>query len=165
MTIFKASFVLMILLNAFIFSNAQQANKKFQFGKIIYHSSRCNGSCPQIDLVIEKNKEVYVARQMFKSKSEVDQKYSGTFNGSLKQNEYNKLITLLEAAQLDSLQFPMTYCCDGAIKTLIVYYNGKRRYFKSMAPPESVAELLKTLSAIAINKKLKTTKIKKTIEE
>ncbi|MEJ8843582.1 hypothetical protein WG954_14425 [Lacibacter sp. H375] len=52
-----------------------------------------------------------------------------------------------------------------SIKTLIVYYNGQRRHFKSMTPPETVQQLFETLSSIAIDKKLKRATVKKDIEE
>lgn len=142
-----------------------QQKENFKFTKLVYHASRCNGSCPQISLIIERNRKIVVRREMFKTKSQADERYSGQFKGRLSPAIFNEIILQLKAAQLDSLKFPDVDCCDGSIKTLIVYYNGQRRYFKSMMPPETVQPLFEMLSSIAIDKKLKRTAVTKDIEE
>ena len=104
-------------------------------------------------------------RELFKTKSQADELYSGQFSGTLNIKTYHEIIRQLKTAQLDFLKFPDVDCCDGSIKTLIVYYNGQRKYFKSMTPPVIVGQLLENLSSIGIDKKLKRTSKKELIEE
>ena len=142
-----------------------QQKESFKFKKLVYHSSRCNGPCPQISLIIERNRKVYVRRELFKTKSQADVRYSGQFSGTLNMKIYNEIIRQLKAAELDSLKFPDVDCCDGSIKILIVYFNGQRKYFKSMIPPIIVDQLLEKLSGIGLDKRLKRTSKKELIEE
>ena len=81
------AFIVFILICIFSICDAQQTDAKFYLEKLIYHASRCNGSCPEINIEIEKDKKIYVTRQIFKSKSEIDSEQSGTFNGRLKKTD------------------------------------------------------------------------------
>ncbi|HET7116958.1 MAG TPA: DUF6438 domain-containing protein [Hanamia sp.] len=133
--------------------------------KIIFHSSRCNGMCPIIDLVIDSNRNIFVNREYYKTKSDIDNRFSGQFSGSLNQNNYHKLIELLQNCNLDTLQFPDITCCDGPVTTIIIYYNGQRKYFKSMTPPRIALDLISFLKTIGNDKKLKKTTETRAIEE
>jgi hypothetical protein len=82
----------------------------------------------------------------------------------LTQKDFNKLQGLLQNANMDSLKFPNITCCDGVITTIIVYYNGKRKYFKSMTPPTEANNLIKYLKSVGENKKLERTNVTKNIE-
>ncbi len=151
-------------MNTFCICKAQQIGG-FKLEKLIYHASRCNGICPEIDLQIDSNRQVYVSREFYKTKSEIDRRYSGQFISTLKEADYEKLITLLQAFNLDTLAFPDINCCDLPIKTLIVYSNGKRHYYKSMEPPSAVYNLLAFLKVLGTNKELSITSNRKTLEE
>ncbi|HMI06068.1 MAG TPA: hypothetical protein VK528_00875, partial [Flavobacterium sp.] len=39
-------------------------------------------------------------------------------------------------------------CCDGPVKTIIIYYNGKRKYLHAMFPPDHALPLIATLNGI-----------------
>jgi hypothetical protein len=132
---------------AFCFCKAQ-TNDKIQLAKIIFHSSRCNGTCPSIDVEIDSSRKIFVYREYYKTKSDLDKRFSGQFSGSLDQSKYNKLIELLQNCSLDTLQFPDITCCDTPITTIIVYYNGDRKYFKSMTPPRIANKLILFLKTI-----------------
>ena len=121
--------------------------------------------CPRIDLEIDSNLNVYVSREFFKTKSETDTKFIGDFQGNLDQNDSNKLLGLLEAVNLDTLKFPDVTCCDAPVITIIVYFNGERRYFKSMLPPAEVNELIAFLKGVGTDKKIGLTCRYKTLEE
>jgi len=133
--------------------------------KIIFHSSRCYGTCTTIDLEIDSNKNIFVNRAYYKTISKIDKRFSGRFSGILEQAKYNKLIELLQNCDLDTLQFPDITWFDAPITTLIVYYNGQRKYFKSMTPPKVVNELILFLKAISNDKKLIKTDETRTLEE
>jgi len=46
-------------------------------------------------------------------------------------------------------------CCDGIVYTIIVYYNGERKVFKSMFPPEEARDLIAVLIDICKNSSVK----------
>jgi hypothetical protein len=165
----KFAILLIYLTLSFSFCNSQTRESlktgKIKLEKIIFHSSRCNGICPRIDLIIDSNKNIFANREIYISKSEVYRRYSGQFEGTLQQTDYNKLITLLETCNLDSLKFPSIDCCDGIITTIIVYYNGQRKYLRSMTPPQIADKLIWFLNSVGFNKKLKRTNEIKSIEE
>lgn len=142
-----------------------QISDSIHLEKIVFHSSRCFGTCPQIDLEIDSNKNVYVSREYFKSRSETDTLFSGQFKGILQQDDYNKLIGILQNCNLDSLKFPDKTCCDGVITTIIIYFNGQRKYFKSMKPPDIAHNLISYLNTIGNNKELEKTNETKNIEK
>jgi hypothetical protein len=131
-----------------------QTDNKISFGKIIYHASRCNGSCPDFHLEIDSNRNVFVNRTYYKSKEETDSNYTGQFEEVLSQPAYDSLRELLKEVNLDSLKFPDIDCCDDVVQTLIVYYNGKRKYLKSMQPPPNAMDFLVFLRNIADDKTL-----------
>ena len=100
----------------FAFSSCKaQTKDKINLSKIIFHSSRCNGTCPSIDLEIDSTKSLFVDREYFKTKSETDKHYSGQFKGVLSQSEYDKLLAHLQKSNIDILKFPDVTCCDGVI--------------------------------------------------
>ncbi|GEM_PF-3459926 len=162
----KRQLIIVFSLSIIAFSFCKpEKQDKFVFEKIIFHSSRCFGTCPRIDLEIDSNQNVYVSREFFKTKGETEIEYSGQFRGSLEHNDYKKLITLLGAANLHNLNFPNVTCCDAPIITIIVYFNGQRKYFKSMTPPNDAQELVTFLKTIGTDKSYNITCILKSLEE
>jgi hypothetical protein len=134
---------------------------EFKLSKIIYHLSRCNGTCPSMDLEIDSNKSVYVSREFYKTKSEVDSANSGRFKGVLTQDQNNKLIEVLKKSNLDSLEFTPVGIADVPETTIIIYYNGKRKYLKSERPSANANELITLLKSIGNDKGLeRTTEVK-----
>jgi len=148
--------------NAQSAENAQPAaNEKpaadFKLSKIVYHLSRCNGTCPSIDLEIDSNKAVYVNREFYKTKSELDSANSGRFKGSLSPKQYTTLVDVLKKIHLDSLEFPPVGIVDLPETTIIVSYNGKRKHLNSVRPPVVANDLITLLKAIANDKTLERT--------
>ena len=133
----------------------------FNLSKIVYHLSRCNGSCPSMDLEIDSNRAVYVNREFYKTKSEMDSANSGRFKGTLTREQHAKLIEVLKKSNLDSLEFATVGITDVSETTIIVYYNGKRKYLKSARPPAVANDLITLLKSIGNDKGLeKTNEIK-----
>lgn len=160
----KFSYSFICLTFAFCFCKGQTVDK-IRLEKIIFHSSRCNGSCPSIDLEIDSSRKIFVNREYYKTKSDLDKRFSGPFSGSLEQSKYNKLIELLQNCSLDTLQFPDIICCDAPITTIIVYYNSEKKYFKSMTPPRIANELILFLKTIGNDKEYIKTNDTRVIEE
>ncbi len=139
------------------------------FEKIIYHSTDCIGGCPTIDLEI-KGRNVYFKGQFYKEdsinyfNSEIDTIQSGEFIGILNDSLYNELINILQTSSLRTLSFPEFHGYDGNVTTLIIYYNGKRKYLQSMFPPTISSKLIDFLYHINTRADLKRTNKKRKIE-
>ncbi len=134
---------------------------EFKYSKIVYHLGRCNGTCPSMDLEIDSTKAVYVNREFYKTKSEIDSANSGRFKGKRTPSQDSLLVDVLKKSNLDSLEFAPAGIADISETTIIVYYNGKRKYLKSATPPAAANELITTLKSIVNDKSLeRTTEVK-----
>ena len=129
---------------------------KIRLEKIIYHTSPCFGNCPTYQLEIDSNKNARLfAERVYKKgpplKREEDLSRTGFFKGKLQDSIFNKVSNQLDAAEIDELEFDGVTCCDGSVRTLIVYYNGKKKVLESMFPPDEARNLLKSLDDICRN--------------
>lgn len=129
-------------------TNTGEPADEFKVGKVIYHLSRCNGTCPSIDLEIDSSKNVYVNREFYKTKSLIDSANSGTFKGKLTPAQDTQLTEVLKKSNLDSLEFAPVGIADIPETTIIVYYNGKRKYLKSARPPQVANDLITFLKGV-----------------
>jgi hypothetical protein len=144
----------------------------FVFEKLVYHAigKGCEGRCHTFHLSVDSSKNVKLyAERVYKNYDEIDRMYEkarntkvdtvypdsllawsriGYFTGKVNDTTFNKLITVLKQVNLDSLEFPDWHCCDGIDKTLIVYYNNKRKTLWSMFPPDSTRKVFHTLNEI-----------------
>ena len=143
----------------------KQDTKKVNLEKIIFHSSGSTTYCPKIDLMIDSDRNIKVTREFYLKRAQTEKHYSGYFKGHMEKKEYARLIELLETCGLDSLKFPVKDCCGGVVSTLIIYYNGQRRYFRSMAPPSEMEKLIMFLNNVGVNTKLKKAKDINNFEE
>jgi hypothetical protein len=141
-------------------------DRSIVFEKIIYHTTSCYGTCPTIDLEIDSNRNIYLSGSFYDSTSmfKKDTAASGNFTGRLNETQYNRLISILQTCNLKTLEFPERMGADAPVTTLIIYYNGQRKYLKSMFPPSIAEELIEFLYMINQNTKLTKTKEKRTIE-
>ncbi|MBC7626947.1 DUF6438 domain-containing protein [Ferruginibacter sp.] len=137
--------IISILLSIFLFLNCD-AQEKFQFSELTFHSTGCNKSCPDISVNINSDKTIKLIRVIYTSSGLYDSLQSGTFKGTLKDKDYDKLISQLKRYDFDSLQFPDVLCCDSSIKTILISYNGKYKRFKSMTPPKEATTLIDFLT-------------------
>ncbi len=147
-----------------------QSKKTFQLEKIIFHTSMCYGYCPSYHLQVDKDKKINLfAEQVYKNvryqSYEPDTTKTGYFTGIVADTTFNKLTNELQKIGLDSLEFDGATCCDGSIKTIIVYYNGKRKYLKSMFPPVKAGKLISILYEICETSKLQRTDERFKIED
>src|ERR1017187_574579 len=117
--------------------------KTINLEKIIFHSSICFGTCPVLHIEIDSNRQIFYNGQVSKGfNPEIDPSLSGTFKGTLNFSSYNNLIDLLHTSNLEELEFNNETCCDGPIVTIIVYFNGQRKYLKYMFPPLIAHDLI-----------------------
>jgi hypothetical protein len=144
--------VITALLNP-LFSKSQSAKTEtFTLQKIIFHSSSSQGASPLIDLEIDSNKSFKLYRYFYLNKT--DSLRSGNFKGLVTNKDYASIINLLRQCKIDSLTFSDILCCDAAEVTIIVYYNNKRKYFKSMFPPTAAKTLISFLFNLGISYEL-----------
>ena len=166
----RITFFAALIVTAILFScKSQPAGSatpadEFKLSKIVYRLSRCNGTCPSIDLEIDSNKAVYVNREFYKTKSDLDSANSGRFKGTLTQEQDIQLMEVLKKSNLDSLEFAQVGITDVSETTIIVYYNGKRKYLKSARPPAAANDLITLLKSIGGDKGLQRTEEVKELE-
>lgn len=134
-------------------------DKSISFEKLIYHTTSCYGSCSTIDLEIDNNKNIFIHREIFNDKIN-----SGNFTGTLSEKSYNELIKILQTSNLRLWTFSQKEVHDAPATTLIIYYNGKRKYFKSTSPPAISQPLIDLLYNIGEKTTLIRTDKKRQIE-
>lgn len=142
-------------------------DKSIKFEKIIYHTTSCFGSCPTINLEIANDRTIYLDGKFYKGNSmyETDTIKSGEFIGKLNDTLYNELLNILQTCNLRTLAFPEIHGADAPVTTLIIYYNGQRKYLKSMFPPTIADRLIEFLYLVNERTNLTRTNEKRTIEE
>ena len=143
-------------------------DKSIKLEKIIFHTTSCYGTCPTFHLQIDNNKkvklfieEVYIDNYIASKK---DTNKMGYYIGSLKKTAYKKLEEYIQTCNLQTLEFKDINGLDGSVITLIIYYNGKKKYFKSMFPPIVIDNLISYLYCICENNNFKKTTDKFVLE-
>lgn len=129
------------------------------FEKILFHTSGCFGTCPTYHLQVDSTKNVKLfAESVFKQDSVIsyvpDTAKTGYFTGRADDSTFSRLNHEMETIGLDSLQFEGENCCDGSIITIIIYYQGKRKFLQSMFPPHKAKNLISILYSICENSTL-----------
>lgn len=129
-------------------------NQPLVLEKLIYHAGPCNGTCPTIDLEIDSSRNIYVRRGLWIARGRPDKVHSGNFEGKIDRHTYSRLLAALVSSHYAHLQFPPDFCCDGSIKTIIVYANGKKTKLSSMSPPKGALPLIAFLQDLALHVQL-----------
>lgn len=129
------------------------------FKKIAFHTTLCYGECPVYHLEIDSSGFAKLnARVVYKPKSyQHDTSAQGNFIGQLSAPVFENLIDVLKTSNLRTLRMNETECCDGVVFTIIVYFNGQKKYFKTMTPPMIANNLIMTLFDICKKNGLKRT--------
>ena len=131
----------------------KQTGKKHSFEKVIFHTTSCFGTCPTYHLQVDPNKQIKLfAESVYKNDKgfsfEQDTAKIGYFKGIADDSTFAILDKELKNIGLDTLEFDGASCCDGSLITIIVYYDGKRKFLKSMFPPDKANKLIGTLYGI-----------------
>ena len=150
---------LLTFLTAFSFScfsqnAASQDTPVFDFWDITFHSSACNGTCPDISMNINSERKVQLIRTIYTKKGVSDTTRSGGYKGELSLKEYDQLLKFIKTVDWDNLKFEKVTCCDKPIKTIIIGYNGRSKQLKSMELPKETEKLVAYLTDLALNLKL-----------
>lgn len=133
------------------FISCSSKKEVYNFEKIIFHSSRCFGSCPVINLQVNKDQSILLSRilnsTMPKLIADTHKEETEYLKGTLDNRLYQQLIS--ELVKTQDLNFDGQNCCDAPLKTLIIYQNGKRKVIETMFPPEKADSLISTLYQIS----------------
>jgi hypothetical protein len=169
---FMAKGLILLLIGLFClgYSSPKKTDAALPFNKIVFHSIGCFESCLSYHLQINANKnmELYVSdagRLNRENNFKSDTSQMGYFSGSANDSIFEDLIKEIETIELAKLEFDGAKCCDGTITTIIVYYDGKRKFLQSMFPPQKADKLINILYGLCRNSKLTKTAKKFDIEE
>ncbi|MGU3373679.1 DUF6438 domain-containing protein [Chryseobacterium sp. M5A1_1a] len=91
----------------FLFSCTSQATNS-KYTKIEYQAGACFGFCPVFKMTINPDRTAIFEAEHFNfnnkpSKDEFSQPREGTFTGTIKEKDYNKLIRLLDGLDVKNL--------------------------------------------------------------
>lgn len=146
---------LIILIVSVLIFGACRQYEKIKLEKIIFHSTRCFGSCPAYHAQIDSTRTLLLYSEYVDKTPDIntdlnnpDTTEMGYFTGQVSDRQYNELVAELENVGPDNLDFDGRDCCDGSTKTIIIYYNGKRKFLKSMFPPREADKLISVLRQI-----------------
>jgi len=159
--------IILFTVFAVALSACKSAKDNFQFEKISYHSGPCFGSCPSYHMEVSNDKTIRLIGDSLYNKrmGNRDMSRVGYFTGTVEDSTFNKLVNELRNAGLDTLKFRGPNCCDAPIKTLIVRYNGKRKYLHAMFPPDHARRLIAVLNDIYAHSRFKPTSQRFEIEK
>ncbi|SHG41792.1 hypothetical protein SAMN05443633_11521 [Chryseobacterium arachidis] len=93
----------------FLFScNSQKANSGSKYSVIEYEATPCFGSCPIFKMTINADRTAVFEAEHFNfskgfSKGEFDKPREGTFKGTIKEEDYKKLVALLDGLDVKNL--------------------------------------------------------------
>jgi hypothetical protein len=127
-------------------------DSSLHFEKIVFHTSKCYGTCNVYHLQVEQSGAFKLNRAfMYNHETYLeDSTAEGYFSGELPDSLYQPLLHALRTINLRSLHMDTVLCCDAPVKTVIVYFNGQRKYFKTMFPPKLTDRLILALYNICI---------------
>ena len=160
-----------IVLFSLIWLSCSYADQKLKgFQKVIFHTSECFGSCPIYHLEVDKDKNVKLhAEEVFKVSDgqpfEVDSSKIGYFTGKLDDSTFSRLAYLLTSKGLDTLTYAGGNCCDGSVKTIVIYKDNERKQLEAMDPVDQVQPIVSMLLEVCKSESLQPTLEKFKIEE
>jgi hypothetical protein len=123
-------------------------DSSLKFEKIVFHTTECFGTCNVYHLQVDSLKMFKLHREQVYSRVigvPMDTAIQGYFTGQLNDKQFAKLLQALAASSIRTLKMNDATCCDGSISTIIVYFNGQRKYFKTMFPPTIASKLIEAL--------------------
>jgi Domain of unknown function (DUF6438) len=142
------------------FRKAHFIDPSITFEKLVFSTTDCFGDCPIIQLEVDQEGRIHYSGKVYK-----DSTLTGDFTGMVSEQDMATLLRLLKNCQLKTLHWRSWFCCDAPVITLIVYFNGQRKYFKSMVLPHISNDLIDFLYALNGRATLVRTREKYVFEE
>ncbi len=160
----------LIVFTFFILSCASKKSE-IKFEKIIFHTSKCFGTCPEYHLELNKKKEIKLYVEKTYQKRKIDTLKIGYYKGKLDKKTYSELISLIEEIDIEKSgiiepkQEPNTIILkEGSQISLILYTNKQRKPIIYIYPAGHWEKLMNFVYKIAKDDKLIKTKEKLNIE-
>lgn len=124
-----------------------QNKTNISFEKITLHTEMCLGTCPVYHLEINSDKQIklFVEEFYIEESFEKDLSRIGYFTGKLSEKDFLYLMNLLEDIDFNENKTIENHCCDGSLKTISIYYNGKIKVIETMFPSEKTREIVSFL--------------------
>lgn len=113
-----------------------------KFDRIIFHTTKCFGTCPEYHLELNNNKEVKLFVEKEYQKRELNPERIGYYRGQLDQKKYDEFLSLLEKINLKKSgmyrplkenEIPLS---DGPKLKMILYSNDTRKPIEAIYPIE-----------------------------
>ena len=143
--LFLMGIMVLMTINLIAQSKKEIIKTGYDFGGFTFYASPCNGSCSDISMNIRGDSTIEISRVMYKSKGVKDPKLTGNYKSKLSDKQFNKLISLYEQINWDTLTFPDIKCCDGQVITFLINSKGNMKVLKSMEPPVCTQMLINFL--------------------
>ena len=127
----KKMFYLIII--SFILNSCASKKNNNGFEKIIFHTSKCFGTCPEYHLEINKNKEVKLYVEKAYEKRKIDTLKMGYYKGKLDDKTYMEFIDLIKKIDLEKSGIiepkrePNTIILSEGSQLSIILYIKKQR--------------------------------------
>jgi hypothetical protein len=123
------------------------ADTSLKIEKIVYHTTRCYGTCGIYHMEIDSTGSFKLHAEFIHSDYnwQGDTAKHGYYKGRVPDSTYKKIIKTLQTCNLRTLRMRSEECCDAPLQTVIVYFNGQRKYFKTMFYPYIAKEMIRTL--------------------
>ncbi|WP_298393510.1 DUF6438 domain-containing protein [Flavobacterium sp.] len=145
--------------------------KEPQFDKVIFHTSKCFGTCPEYHLEINDNKEIKLFIEKAYIKRTLDTSKIGYYKGKLGNETYDELTNLIKTIDLqksgiiEPKQEPNTITNnEGTQLSVLLYNNKKRKPIIYIYPAGHWRKLMKFVYEVAADDKLIKTTEKLNIE-
>lgn len=129
-------------------------DQSIRFEKLIYHM-RGSWFAHNVDLEINQNKSFHLSYMSDRHRPARKQSH---YNGMLSDSLYKDLIWCLQTCNLRQIRFDQMDIKDTDEVSLIVYFNGIRRYLRSNDPPHMAHRLFHLLESIYDYAELKPTR-------
>lgn len=104
------------------------------FEKIIFHTSKCFGTCPEYHLELNQKKEIKLFIEKAYKKRTIDTLKIGFYKGKIDSETYSELISLIEKIDLEKsgivepIREPNTIVLkEGSQLSLILYIKNQRK--------------------------------------
>lgn len=127
----KKALFLFVVLQLIIGCATKKVEDRFE--KIIFHTTKCFGTCPEYHLELNNNKEIKLYIEKAYQKRELDTSRIGYYKGKLDKVTYVEFLELLEKMDLDKSGIieperePNTVVLRETSQLFLILYNDKKR--------------------------------------
>lgn len=162
----KKTFYLII---PFILISCASKKSDNGFEKIIFHTSKCFGTCPEYHLELNKKKEIKLFIEKAYNKRAIDSLKIGYYKGKLDNEKYSELISLIEKIDLEKsgiiepIREPnIIVLNEGSQLSIILYIKNQRKPMIYIYPAGHWKKLMSFVYKISSSENL--TKINKELQ-